>query len=89
VATVFIPSLLRPYTGGQERLAVEGRTLRQVIDALDRAHPGVKERLLLDADRLRPEIVAAIDGVTEHFGMIEPVAEHSEIHFIPAVSGGE
>ena len=88
MATVWIPSLLRPLAGGQDKLQVEGSNLRQVIDALDALHPGFKERLLFDAARLRPEIAAAIDGNTEHLGLLEPVRPDTEIHFVPSIAGG-
>ncbi len=88
MATVWIPSLLQPLTGGQEKVQVDGANLRQVIDALDSRYPGLKERLLFDVDRLRPEIAAAIDGDTEHLGLLEPVRPETEIHFVPAIAGG-
>lgn len=88
MATVWIPSLLQPLTAGHSKVQVEGSNLRQVIDALDVLYPGLKERLLFDADRLRPEISAAIDGDTEHLGLLEPVTAETEIHFVPAIAGG-
>ena len=46
MATVWIPSLMRDLTAGHAEVAVEGRTLGAVIDALEQTYPGVKERLL-------------------------------------------
>jgi len=88
LATVWIPSLLQPFTSGADKVEVDGANLRQVIDALDARYPGLKERLLFDSDRLRPEISAAIDGDTEHLGLLEPVQPETEIHFVPAIAGG-
>ena len=86
---VWIPSLLQGLTGGAATVTVPGRTLRQVIDNLDARYPGIKERLVdPGAGRPQPEIAAAIDGDTEHLGLIQPLDEDSEIQFIPAVSGG-
>ena len=42
---VFIPPPLRDLTGGLAEVAVEGGTVREVVDALDRQFPGIKERL--------------------------------------------
>lgn len=84
----FIPSLLRDVTGGASQVRVEARNLRELLDNLEAIHPGVKARLMDDENRLRPEIVAAIDGETEHMGMLEPLQENSEVHFIPAIGGG-
>ena len=88
MATVFIPSLLEGLTGGARVVEVPGRNLRQVIDALDARHPGLKERLLDEDGALIPEIVAAIDGETNHLGLLQPLAESAEIQFVPAIGGG-
>ena len=88
MATVFIPSLLEGLTGGERSVAVPGRTLRQVIDALDARFPGMKARLLDEDGRFIPEIMAAIDGETNHLGLLQPVGEDAEIQFVPAIGGG-
>lgn len=88
MATVWIPALLQPYTGGSRFVEVEGLTLRQVIERLGQCYPGLSDRLLDEEGRLQPEIAAAIDGETAHLGLIQPLRENSEIHFIPAISGG-
>ena len=88
MATVFIPSLLEGLTGGARTVEVSGRNLRQVINALDERFPGMKERLLDEDGALIPEIVAAIDGETNHLGLLQPVTETTEIQFVPAIGGG-
>ena len=88
MATVFIPSLLEGLTGGARTVAVPGANLRQVIDALEARFPGMKARLLDEGGRLIPEIMAAIDGETNHLGLLQPVGEASEIQFVPAIGGG-
>ena len=88
MAIVFIPSLMRDLTGGVDKVTVEGATLRQVINALEAAYPGMKERLMDAEGRIQEGLAVAIDGETTHLGLIEPVKETSEIHFIPAIGGG-
>ena len=88
MATVFIPALLEGLTGGDRTVDVPGRNLRQVINALDERFPGMKERLLDEDGALIPEIVAAIDGETNHLGLLQPVTEATEIQFVPAIGGG-
>ena len=91
---VFIPSLLRGLTGGASQVQVEAKNLRELLDNLDAAHPGMKElikkvtAMIFGRERIRPEIVAAIDGETEHLGLLEPLNEDTEVHFIPAIGGG-
>jgi molybdopterin synthase sulfur carrier subunit len=85
--TVWIPSLMRDLTGGKERTSVPGRTVGQVIDALDLAYPGIKDRLCR-GDRLDPAVAAFVDGRVARLGLSEPVEEESEVRFLPAMAGG-
>ena len=91
MATVWIPSLLRSLTGGLAEVSVPGATVREVIDALEISHPGLKDRLVqMDGNltRLKPNIALVVDGVNSRQGLRHPLAEHSEVHFVPALSGG-
>jgi sulfur-carrier protein len=87
LATVYIPTLLQPLTGGRPQVEAEGATVREVIDNVDRAWPGVRERLL-DVGRLRPNISVAVDGEVSPMGLIEKVRPDSEVHFVAAIKGG-
>lgn len=87
MATVFIPSLLRDLTGGQDTVRVAGSTVREVIEALDQAYPGVKTRLC-EGTGLRRGLAVAVDTELSRQGLKHPVSETSEVHFLPAVSGG-
>jgi molybdopterin converting factor small subunit len=84
---VWIPALLRDLTGGQQTVTVPGATVGQVIDELERYYPGVKDRLC-DAGGLRPGIAVAVGPNLAGRGLLQPVGEESEVHFLPAVSGG-
>lgn len=87
LATVYIPTLLHPLTGGRSHVQAEGATVREIIDNVDRAWPGVRERLL-DVGRLRPNISVAVDGEVTPMGLIEKVGPDSEVHFVAAIKGG-
>jgi sulfur-carrier protein len=87
VPTVYIPTLLQALTGGRSSVDVKGATVRQVIENLDRACPGVRDRLL-DRGRLRPNISVAVDGEITPMGLLEKVGPSSEVHFIAAIKGG-
>ena len=84
---VFIPPPLQALTGGRATLEVEGATVRELIENLDRAWPGLRERLV-EGDRLRPHIRVAVDGRISTMGLLERVGAASEVHFVAAVSGG-
>jgi molybdopterin synthase sulfur carrier subunit len=84
---VWVPSLLRDLTGGLETVAVPGATVGQVIDNLERLYPGIRARLC-DGESLRPGIAVAIGTDLARLGLLQPVYEASEVHFLPAIAGG-
>jgi molybdopterin synthase sulfur carrier subunit len=87
MATVVIPSLLRKYTGGLERVEVAGKSIREVVRNLGNRFPGIDGQLLEDGD-IRPSIAVSIDGEIATGGVLDAVRDDSEIHFIPALGGG-
>ena len=87
MATVFIPSLMQNLTEGKPTVEIPGATVRQIIENLEQAHPGMKERLV-ENNRVKPNISVAVDGEVTPLGMLEKVGETSEVHFLPAIGGG-
>jgi len=87
MAQVWIPWLLRRITGGQLSLAAEGRTIGQVIEALDEVYPGLKAGLCPDG-KLDPHLSVSVDGRMTRLGLEQPVQAASEIRFFPMVEGG-
>ncbi len=85
--TVWIPSLMQKLTGGQPQVEVEGTTVRQVVESLEAGFPGFKARIC-DNDRIRSDISVAVDGEISNEGMRRKVGPDSEVHFLPALSGG-
>jgi molybdopterin converting factor small subunit len=86
-ALVFIPALLRDLTGGRDSVRVAGATVAEVVDNLEHQFPGVRARLC-DGERLRPSIAVAVGADLAPLGLLQPVPPGSEIHFLPAISGG-
>ncbi len=88
--TVRIPTTLRPMAGGSSQVQVEGATLADVIDNLDAAHPGFRDRLLDEAGALRKfvNIFVADDDVRYLDGLATAVPAGETVSIIPAVAGG-
>ena len=78
---------MRNLSAGQHRVEVEGATVRQVIENLDKQFPGMKERLMEDGG-LMPGISVIVDGQQSQLGLLERLEEASEVHFLPAIGGG-
>ena len=85
--TVFIPSLLRKYTGGQESIVVPGRTVGEVVRNLDEQFPGFRNQIV-EGDDIKSSLAVSVDGDMAVGGLLEQVRESSEIHFVPAIGGG-
>lgn len=87
MALVFIPALMRPRTGGKDRVEVEGRTLRQVIENLDQMFPGMKALIVTDGG-LSPGVALAVNGESTEEGLLMDVPEGAEVQILPAIGGG-
>lgn len=84
---VFIPAQLRSVTGGQAEIETAGRTVREVIAALEQQFPGIRERLCA-GDDLAPALQVSIDGTFTRRGLAASVKPASEVHFLPVFGGG-
>ena len=87
MATVYIPTMLLSVTGGVKQTQVEAANVRQVINGLEEQFPGIRERLM-EGGQVRPNLSVAVDGEIARMGLLERVRENSEVHFVPAISGG-
>ena len=79
---------MQKLTNGQGQIPTDGQTIRQVIDYLDSHYPGFKARICNEHDQIRPEIAVAVDGEVVTSGLRTRVSDSSEVHFLPALSGG-
>jgi sulfur-carrier protein len=84
---VWIPSLLRPMTGGAEKITVEGETVGQAMASLEQRFPGIRLRLF-QGDRLRANLSLLVDGEPATRGLLQKLGEDSEVRFIPTIHGG-
>ena len=78
---------MQSLTDGKQRVEIGGANIRQIIDNLEQEFPGFKDRVVEDG-RVKPNISIAVDGEITPLGLIQKVSPDSEIHFLPAISGG-
>jgi molybdopterin converting factor small subunit len=78
---------MRSLTGQQDRVPIEGKTLRQVVDNLEAQYPGMKA-LIVENDRVRPGLALAINGQIAATGLMAQVPEEAEVQILPAIGGG-
>jgi sulfur-carrier protein len=89
-ATIRIPTQLRELTGGEPEVSVEGGTVKELLAALDAAHPGFAGRLHDDAGSLRRfvNVFVADEDIRFLDGVDTIVAPGQVVSIVPAVAGG-
>lgn len=87
---VRIPNPLRRITNNMDRVSVDGTTLIEVIEALEKQHRGLKDRICDDSGQLRNFVNVYINGEDVRFleGLKTPTKSGDEISIVPAVAGG-
>lgn len=84
---VFVPAALRSATGGCDQVEVEGATIGELLDALEDRFPGIRGRIV-DGDRLAAWLSVVVDGSLVNKSFWTPIGPDSEVHLLPAISGG-
>ena len=87
---VQIPSPLRPLTGGAQEVQVEAASVAALIDGLESAHKGLREKLV-DADgNLRSYVRIFVNDEDVRFlddkqTVLKP---GDQVSIVPAIAGG-
>ena len=86
---VRIPTPLRTLTGGADEVTASGATVGEVIDDLEKKHPGIRERLL-DAKGVRRFINIYVGEEDVRFleGLKTTLKTGDQISIVPAIAGG-
>lgn len=71
-------------------IEVEGRTLREALDAAFRCYPTVRDYLLDEAGELRPHVAIFVDGElsSDRRALLQAVERNARIEVFQALSGG-
>ena len=87
--TVRIPTPLRSLTGGKDEVAVTGHTVGEVIDDLERQHPGIKTRLCDDKGVRRfVNIYANEEDIRFLDNLKTELKDGDSVSIVPAIAGG-
>ncbi|HYQ25924.1 MAG TPA: MoaD/ThiS family protein [Polyangiaceae bacterium] len=89
MATVRIPTPLRTLTGGEDQVQAAGDTVKDVIETLEKNHPGIRERLLDDKGVRRfVNIYVGDEDIRFLDGLATVLKASDEISIVPAIAGG-
>lgn len=90
MATVYVPTPLRRVTGGQGRVSAAGKSVRELLDALDRQFPGMRREVCDEGGEVRTFINVFVNGteIRQLQGLNTPLKDADEVSIIPAMAGG-
>jgi sulfur-carrier protein len=86
---VRIPTPLRTLTGNNDEVEATGSTVGELIEDLERRHPGMRERLL-DEKGVRRFINIFVGDEDIRFleGLKTTLTGNEQISIVPAIAGG-
>ncbi len=87
---ILIPTPLRPYAGNASRVAVEGATVGEALQALVRAHPALKPHLYADDGSLRNfvNVYVGEEDIRYRERTATPLGKGDVVSIVPSVAGG-
>jgi len=85
--TVHIPSALRSYTGQKSDVEADGRTVGEVLSALDRRYPGLRFRIITEQDTIRAHIRIFVNDEQAR-DLSAALRPDDQISIVCALSGG-
>ncbi len=87
---VRVPTTLRTLTAGEPEVSVDGGDVAAVLESLESAHPGFRERILDDEGNLRRfvNVFVSDDDVRFIDGLATAVPDGETVSIVPAVAGG-
>jgi molybdopterin synthase sulfur carrier subunit len=90
VPHVRIPPILRPEAGNNRVVEADGTTVREVLENLAAAYPGLRDRIFADGGELPQFLNVFIDGADVRLldGLETAVADEATVILLPAVAGG-
>jgi len=88
--TVRIPTPLRKLTDGADEVSVTAGNVGEMIDSLESAHPGLKERLCDEAGEIRRFVNIYVNDEDVRFlkGRETGLTDGDEVSIVPAIAGG-
>lgn len=91
MVSVRIPSALRGLTGGQTIIEVDGRTVKEALQALTERYPALKERLKDEDGNVSRFLNIYLNDEDIRFikELETPVKDGDRISIIPALAGGQ
>jgi molybdopterin converting factor small subunit len=90
MATIKIPPVLRPSTGGEREVSADGSDVGTVLNALAELHPSTKTQLFGEGGDLNRYVNVYLndEDVRVLQGLETPVGASDTLVILPAMAGG-
>ncbi len=88
--TVHVPTPLRKLTGNQSEVQAEAATVAELVDNLESAHAGIKEKLLDESGDIRRYVNIYVNDEDIRFldGKDTSLRDGDSDSIVPAIAGG-
>ena len=88
--TVNIPTPLRKLTDNQSEVQIEAATVNDLINGLENAHSGIKEKLLDETGEMRRYVNIFVNDEDIRFldSKATQLNEGDNVSIVPAIAGG-
>lgn len=90
MASIRIPTPLRKLTNELEVVQSSGATIGEILDNLDKAFPGLNERICDEQGNVRRFVNIFVNDEDIRFleDKATPVKDTDEVSIVPAIAGG-
>ena len=87
---VHIPTPLRKLTDSQAEVQIEAETVGELVESLESAHAGMKEKLVDDSGEIRRYVNIYVNDEDIRFldGQETELKEGDSVSIVPAIAGG-
>jgi adenylyltransferase/sulfurtransferase len=89
--TIYIPTPLRVYTGGQDAVEVDAATVDQALEALTQAHPDLRKHLFTPEGKVRAFVNLYLNDEDVRYLPAKEataVTAADTLSIIPSIAGG-
>jgi len=88
--TIFVPGLLREYSGGEARLSMTASAVRAALEQVEAKYPVLYRSVCNETGAVRQHVNLFVNtaSIRDLDGLDTALAEGDELIILPAVSGG-
>jgi molybdopterin synthase sulfur carrier subunit len=88
--TVRIPTPLRSLTNGEAEVSVEGKTVKEIIENLEKEYGGIRERICDENAKLRRFVNVYLNDEDIRFlnDLETETSDGDGLSIVPAIAGG-